>query len=79
MNLPEHRRSSYVYVAEVMLALLFMHIRLTMPWLFTGFFERYWLLVVMLIAYAGIATSELLRRRTDALFKMVARRELFRK
>ncbi len=63
LNLPEHRRSSYVYLAEVVLTLLFMHVRLTMPWLFTGFFERYWPLVVMLIAYAGIATSELLRRR----------------
>jgi len=46
-----------------MLALLFMHIRLTMPWLFTGFFERYWPLIVVAIAYVGIATSELLRRR----------------
>jgi hypothetical protein len=56
-------RSRYVYVAEIMLALLFMHIRLTMPWLFTGFFERYWPLVVVAIAYAGVATSEVLRRR----------------
>jgi len=63
LSLPEQRRSNYVYVAEAMLALLFMHIRLTMPWLFTGFFERYWPLVVLLIAYAGVATSELLRRR----------------
>ena len=63
LNLPESRRKNYVYVAEVMLALLFMHIRLTMPWLFTGFFERYWPLVVVTIAYLGILTSELLRRR----------------
>ena len=46
LNLPEERRRNYVYVAEVLLALLFMHIRLTMPWLFSGFFERYWPLVV---------------------------------
>ncbi len=63
LNLPESRRKNYVYVAELMLALLFMHIRLTMPWLFTGFFERYWPLIVVAIAYVGIATSELLRRR----------------
>ena len=63
LDLPEHRRRNYVYVAEVMLALLFMHIRLTMPWLFTGFFERYWPLVVVAIAYLGIAVSEMLRRR----------------
>ena len=54
---------NYVYVAEVMLALLFLHVRLTMPWLFTGFFEQYWPLVVMAIAYLGVATSESLRRR----------------
>ena len=53
----------YVYVAEVMLALLFLHVRLTMPWLFTGFIERYWPLVVMSIAYFGVVTSEALRRR----------------
>jgi hypothetical protein len=63
LGLPESRRRNYVYVAELMLALLFMHIRLTMPWLFTGFFERYWPLVVVAIAYLGVTASELLRRR----------------
>jgi len=53
---------NYVYAAEAMLALLFLHIRLTMPWLFTGFFERYWPFVVVGIAYLGVAASELLRR-----------------
>ena len=42
LSLSERGRTKYVYVAEVMLALLFLHIRLTMPWLFTGFIERYW-------------------------------------
>jgi hypothetical protein len=63
LSLSEQRRSRYVYVAEIMLALLFMHIRLTMPWLFTGFFERYWPLVVVAIAYVGVTVSEMLRRR----------------
>jgi hypothetical protein len=63
LSLSEARRGSYVYVAEVMLALLFMHIRLTMPWLFSGFFAQYWPLVVVVIAYVGVAVSELLRRR----------------
>ncbi|PYS87558.1 MAG: hypothetical protein DMF70_00235 [Acidobacteria bacterium] len=63
LSLSEQWRSGYVYVAEVMLVLLFMHIRLTMPWLFHGFFQRYWPLVVLTIAYAGVAISELLRRR----------------
>ncbi|PYS34366.1 MAG: hypothetical protein DMF75_06675, partial [Acidobacteria bacterium] len=63
LSLSEHRRHRYVYVAEALLALLFMHIRLTMPWLFTGFFERYWPLVIVGIAYIGVTISELLRRR----------------
>ena len=63
LALSSRRRSRYVYVAEIMLALLFMHIRLTLPWLFTGFFERYWPLVVVAIAYTGVIISEMLRRR----------------
>jgi len=63
LGLSERGRMKYVYAGEVMLALLFPHIRLTMPWLFTGFIERYWPLVVMLIAYFGVVTSEALRRR----------------
>jgi hypothetical protein len=63
LSLSERGRMRYVYVAEVMLALFFLHIRLTMPWLFTGFIERYWPLVVMLIAYFGVTTSEALRHR----------------
>jgi len=63
MSLSERGRMNYVYAAEIMLALLFVHIRLTLPWLFTGFIERYWPLAVMVIAYLGVVTSESLRRR----------------
>jgi hypothetical protein len=62
LSLSERGRSRYVYAAEAMLALLFLHVRLTMPWLFTGFIERYWPLVVMSIAFFGVITSEALRR-----------------
>ncbi|HEV2837040.1 MAG TPA: hypothetical protein VGW58_17110, partial [Pyrinomonadaceae bacterium] len=63
LSLSERGRMNYVYAAEVMLALLFLHIRLTLPWLFTGFIERYWPLAVMVISYLGVVTSESLRRR----------------
>ena len=63
LSLSENWRGTYVYVGEVTLVLLFMHIRLTMPWLFTGFFQRYWPLVVLAIAYIGVAVSEFFRRR----------------
>src|SRR3989441_11081942 len=61
LSLSENRRHRYVYVAEALLALLFMHIRLTMPWLFTGFFERYWPLVVV-----GIRLCRSRHQRTAA-------------
>jgi hypothetical protein len=63
LSLSEQGRMKYVYAAELMLALLFVHIRLTMPWLFSGFFEKYWPLVVMAVAYLGVVSSESLRRR----------------
>ena len=63
LSLSERGHMKYVYVAELMLALLFLHIRLTMPWLFAGFFERYWPFVVMAIAFGGVLASEALRRR----------------
>jgi len=63
LALPDRRRGAYVYVAEVLTVLLFMHIRLTMPWLFHGFFQRYWPLVVLAISYAGVAISEFFKRR----------------
>jgi len=62
LGLSERARTRYVYAAEVMLVLLFLHIRLTLPWLFTGFLERYWPLVVMTVAYFGVVASEALRR-----------------
>ncbi len=63
LSLSERGRMNYVYAAEVFLALLFLHIRLTMPWLFSGFISRYWPVVVMSIAYFGVVISESLRRR----------------
>jgi hypothetical protein len=62
LNLSDDKRMIYVYVAEGLVALLFMHIKLSMPWLFTGFFEKYWPLVVVVLSYVGIALSEVLRR-----------------
>lgn len=63
LEMSESGRMRYVYLAEIMLALLFLHIRLTMPWLFTGFFTQYWPVVVMLIAYTGVIASEALKRQ----------------
>jgi hypothetical protein len=63
LGLSERGRTLYVYLAEVLGALLFVHIRVTMPWLFTGWFMRFWPLVVMAIAFVGVGFGELFRRR----------------
>jgi hypothetical protein len=63
LALSESGRARYVYAAEMLLALLFMHIRLAAPWLFSGFFAAYWPLVVIMLAYLGVFTGEILRRR----------------
>ncbi len=63
LSLSESGRMAYVYAAEVLLALEFLHIRITMPWLFEGTFSRYWPLIVIGIAFLGVGFSELFRRR----------------
>lgn len=63
LGLSERGRTLYVYGAEVLLALLFLHIRLTMPWLFHGFFTKYWTFVVVLLAFLGVGLSEFFARR----------------
>jgi len=63
LGLTDRGRELYVYAAEGLLALLFMHVRFTMPWLFHGFFEQYWPLIVMALAFSGAGLSELFRRQ----------------
>lgn len=62
-GVPASLRSAYVYAAEVLLAITFLHLRLTMPWLFGGMLAQYWPLLIMALAFAGVAVGELLRRR----------------
>jgi len=62
-GLNERKRMRYVYAAEGFMVLTLMHVRVTMPWLFGGTFTRYWPLLVMGIAFAGVGLSELFRRQ----------------
>jgi len=78
LGLNERGRMNYVYGAEAILALLFLHIRLTMPWLFSGLFLRYWPIVVMAIAFAGVGLAEVFRRRkTNVLAEPLERTGAF--
>jgi hypothetical protein len=64
LGFSERGRMVYVYAAEILLALIFLHFRFTIPWLFHHeFFRRYWPFVVMAIAFAGVGVSEWFERR----------------
>jgi hypothetical protein len=63
LGLSERGRTVYVYAAEALIALLCVHIRVTMPWLFQGWFQQFWPLVVMGIAFIGVGFGELFERR----------------
>ncbi len=57
-------RTGYIYGVEILLVLLFVHLRMTMPWLFrNAFFAQYWPFIVMAIAFAGVGLSEYFHRR----------------
>jgi len=60
----ERGRTVYVYAAEVLAVLVCVHLRLTMPWLFDlGIIEKYWMLLVMAVAFVGAGLSEWFERR----------------
>jgi hypothetical protein len=58
LGLSEKGRTAYVYIAEVLLVFLFVHLRLNVPELFLGILARYWTLAVMLLAFLGIGLGE---------------------
>jgi hypothetical protein len=62
-GLSEQGRKLYVYASEVLLVLLFLHTRLTVPELFGGKLGQYWTLIVMAVAFVGVGLSEFFERR----------------
>ena len=52
-------RQLYVYLAELLLLLLFVNARLNVPALFGGGMVKYWPLFVMLLAFVRVGLSEL--------------------
>jgi hypothetical protein len=64
LRLSDRGRQAYVYAAEALAALVGVHIWLTRPWLFQfGIVERYWMLMVLGVAFGGAALSEIFHRR----------------
>jgi hypothetical protein len=58
-----HGRTLYVYGSELLLVLLFVHLKLNVPVLFGTWGARYWTLFVMALAYVGVGLGELFERR----------------
>jgi hypothetical protein len=64
LGLSERGRTLYIYGAEILLVLVLVHFRLTVPELFRqGFFLRYWPFVIMAVAFSGVALAEFLSRQ----------------
>ncbi len=61
-GLTERGRTAYVYVSEALLVLLVMHMRLTMPWLFGGWVQAIWPLLIIGLAFVGLGVSEWSKR-----------------
>ncbi len=62
LRLPERRRTVYVYAAEVLAALIGLHVYLSMPELFRWGVVRYWMFIAMGVAFAGAGLSEWFQR-----------------
>jgi hypothetical protein len=59
----DRQRQVYVYLAEAIALLIGFHVRFTMPWIFRGYFQHYWMFVVMAVAFLGAGLSEWFHRR----------------
>lgn len=62
-GLSERGRTSYVYVCELLLLLLVVHLRFAMPWLFAGWLQSVWPLLIVALSMFGLVVSEFAKRR----------------
>jgi hypothetical protein len=63
LGLGQRGRMTYVYLAELLLVLVFVHVRLNVPELFVGALVRYWMLLVMGLAFVAVGAAEWFDRR----------------
>jgi hypothetical protein len=62
-GLSEKYREVYVYGAQVILLMLVIHLRVTMPYLFGGWFQSIWPMLAVLLGFAGVGVGEWAERR----------------
>ncbi|HVK12387.1 MAG TPA: zinc ribbon domain-containing protein [Gemmataceae bacterium] len=58
-----HGRAGYVYLAEALLVLVFVQVRLNVPQAFNPKMVGYWTFIVMGVAFVGVGLAELFARR----------------
>ncbi|MFI5378795.1 MAG: hypothetical protein ACHRHE_05835 [Tepidisphaerales bacterium] len=64
LSLSGRARSNYVYAAEILVTLVFIHARIIHPeWFGHGFFVRFWPIILLVVAFTNAGASEVLRRR----------------
>lgn len=78
LRLSPRDRTAYVYAAEALAVLVFVHARTTMPKLIPfGVIENWWTLIVMLVAFVGAGLADFFeRRRLSVLAEPLARTAL---
>lgn len=64
LGLSERGRTMYVYAAEILLVVIFVHLRLTEPGLFQrGLLAQFWPFILMGVAFVGAFLSDYFARR----------------
>jgi hypothetical protein len=56
-------KEGYVYLAELLVAATALHVRATMPWLFSGFITQYWPILVLGLAFTAVAGEMACKQR----------------
>ena len=75
---PDRWREGYVYASEVLLVLMFLHLRFNVPGMFPKIEAQAWAFVIMAIAFIGVGLSELLRvLRLETFVRPLQRTGLF--
>jgi hypothetical protein len=62
-GLSDRGRVMSIWLAELVLGLTLLHLRLNVPDLFPSFLGRHWALVIMTLGFIGVSCGELFRRR----------------
>ena len=63
LGLSQRGREAYVYTTQAILVLLIIHLRLVLPWLFSGWLQQVWPLFFLVLGFGGMAVADWAERR----------------